>query len=86
MFTVDGGVVPVAVVDVIVLVAVVAGAAEVTGAALGPVFAFSVEQAPKETISTSAAAPTATGCRLTTRDSITPEAALLRGTPIESRP
>lgn len=58
----------------------VAGAVDADGAALGPVPASFVEQAPRATTTTSANPPMATGCGLTTRDSIIPEPAIFRGT------
>ena len=73
MVSVGGGVVLVTRLDATVVVAVVAGAVEATGVALGSGGASSVEQAPRETTMTSAEAHMATGRRLTTRDSITPE-------------
>jgi hypothetical protein len=70
MVPVDCGVVLVAVLDVTVVVAVVSGAVEADGAALGPGGASLVEQAPRATMA-SAEAPMTTRRRLTTSDSIT---------------
>lgn len=67
-----GGVVGGREVDGAVVVAVVAGAVEAAGAALGPDRASFVEQAPRATTRTSAEAPITIGRRLTNRDSITP--------------
>ena len=53
-------------VDATVVVAVVAGAVEVTWAALGPVCASFDEQAPRATTRTIADVPMTTGRRLTT--------------------
>lgn len=66
MFCVDGGVVLVAVLDVTVVVAVVAGAVDADGAALGPGGASLVEQAPKAKARASVEAPMTTTRRLTT--------------------
>jgi hypothetical protein len=85
MFPAGGGVVLGAVVGVLVVAAVVAGVVEATGAAPGSgCFSF-VEQAASETTRMSAQPPMATGRRLTTRDSITPEPAVSAEPQIESR-
>lgn len=75
MLPVDGGVVLVSGLDVTVVVAVVAGAVDEDGAALGPGCASFVVQAPRATARTSADVPMTTERGLTTRDSITPEPA-----------
>lgn len=75
MLAAGGGVVAGAGLEVAVVVAVVAGALEATGAAPGPGWGSFDEQAPRATTKTSAIVPMTTGRGLTTRDSITPEPA-----------
>jgi hypothetical protein len=77
MLAAGAGVVVGAVAGVPVVAADVAGAIEVTGAALGSGCPSFEEQAAREATRMSAQPPMATGRRLTTRDSITPEAAFL---------
>lgn len=75
MLAAGGGAVGTTGVDATVVGAVVAGAVDVDGAALGPGWASLVEQAPRATTRTSAEAPNTTGRGLTTRDSTTLEPA-----------
>ena len=65
--------------DVTVVVAVVAGAVDEDGAALGPGWAPFVEQAPRTTTRTSAEAPMTMGRGLTT-EIHSPRNGVLRGT------